>query len=142
MIIGLGGGGLGISRQQTESLKGFLKRLPLDGAVHRGMTGMETMIHNITRSMFPWIPIHVVPIIDVYTVLTFKPPPHTICYQPGRPDEVNPRIVQVAHGIIFLPDTMKEGGPGWDLAYEAREQCRAVFYIWPNGKLSLERNEL
>lgn len=142
MIIGLGGGGLGISRQQAESLKSFLKRLPVDAAVHRGRTGMETMIHNIVRSIYPRIPIHVVPIIDVFTILTFKPPPHTIVYQAGTPDEVNPRIVQVSHGIIFLPNDMREGGDGWDLPYEAREQAVAVFYIWPNGKLSLERNEL
>lgn len=143
MIVGFGGSGLGISRQQSEALKAFLRRLPLEVAIHRGSSGMESMIHNVIRSVYPRIPVHVVPLIGCYSSIASQPLPQfpqTICYQAGSPDEVNTNILKAVHGIVFLPSEMREGS--WDLAYEAREQAVPIFYIWPNGKLSLERNEL
>lgn len=141
MIVGFGGSGLGISRQQTEALKHLLKEFTLDAAVHRGMTGMETMIHNIVRSIYPWIPVHIVPLINVYSSIAATPiVSHNIVYQPGTPDLVNKMIVRTVQGIVFLPHEAYD--TGWGLAYEAREQCVPVFYIFPDGKLSLERNEL
>lgn len=145
MILGFGGGGLGISRPQTERLRYLLQTFTVDGATHRGCNGMESMIHNVIRSVYPRIPVHVVPMIGFYSSIASQPLPQfpqTICYQAGTPDEVNRAIANSVWGIIFLPNEMREGGEGWDLVYEAREQAVPVFCIWPNGKLSLERNEL
>jgi len=143
MIVGLGGGGIGISRQQIESLKDLLRRLLVEGAVHRGCTGMESMIHNVIRSIYPLIPVHVVPIVGKYSSIASMPMvPQTIAYQADTEAVVNDAILKTVWGIIYLPERAVEGGEGWSLVELARERSVPVILIWPNGKVTLEHNEL
>lgn len=145
MIVGLGGGGLGITRPQTPALQDLLIELPIEGAAHRGSNAMESMIHNVIRSVYPLIPVHVVPIAGIYSSVASQPLvqfPQTIIYQADTPDVVNDAILKLVWGIIFLPERMTEGGPGFDLAYEARTREVPIIFIWPDGKVTLEANQL
>lgn len=145
MIIGLGGDGLGITRPQMPALQDLLRRLQPEGAVHRGCTGMESMIHNVIRSVYPLIPVHVVPIIGKYSSIASQPLanfPQTIIYQPGSAELVNEKMVDTIHGLIYLPERHVEGGEGWALVELARKRNRAVTFIWPSGKVTLEHTEI
>lgn len=145
MIIGLGGIGQGIAPVQKEALRHFLQKTPIEVAIHRGCGGMESMIHNVIRSVYPHIPVHVIPIIGRFCSICSMPLPQfpqTICYEPGTPSEVHNAIIKCVSGIVFLPYEMRDGGPGWELPYKAAEQAVPVLFIWPNGKLTLETNEL
>ena len=145
MIVGLGGGGLGVSRPQVHPLRQLLRRLRVEVAVHRGMTGMESMIHNIIRSVYPTIPVHVVPVAGVYSSIASQPLknfPQTIIYEADSQDVVCDAILRTVWGVIFLPDRAVEGGPGWELPYEARTRGIPIVFIWPNGKTTLEGVEI
>lgn len=145
MIVGLGGDGLGISRQQIEALKPLLRRLDVSNAIHRGCTGMESMIHNVIRSVYPLIPVHVVPIIGKYSSIASQPLPQfpqTIIYEADIATVVNDKIVKTVSGIVYLLDRAVEGGEGWALVELAREHNVPVILIWPNGKVTLEHNEI
>lgn len=139
MIIGLGGGGLGITRPQSETLRRILPRMDVHVAIHRGMTGMESMLHNVIRSVYPLIPIHVLPIVGIYSSIASQPLPQfpqTILYQPDTADTVNTAIVNSVWGIVFCPENMTDSGPGWDLVSAAREFGVPVAIVWPDGRVT------
>lgn len=145
MIVGLGGDGLGITRPQMPALQDLLRRMQPEGAVHRGCTGMESMIHNVIRSVYSLIPVHVMPIAGKYSSIASQPLanfPQTIIYQADTAAVVNKMIVEAIHGLIYLPERMVEGGEGWALVELARKRGIAVVFVWPNGKVTLEHVEI
>jgi hypothetical protein len=108
------------------------------------MTGMESMIHNIIRSVYPAIPVHVVPIAGVYSSIASQPLakyPQTIIYEADSHDVVCNAILRTVQGIIFLPERAVEGGVGWELPYEARSRGIPTVFIWPNGKTTIDRGD-
>lgn len=141
MIVGLGGDGLGITRPQMPALQDLLCRMQPEGAVHRG----DAMIHNVIRSVYSLIPVHVMPIAGKYSSIASQPLanfPQTIIYQADTAAVVNKMIVEAIHGLIYLPERMVEGGEGWALVELARKRGIAVVFVWPNGKLLLEKNDV
>lgn len=145
MIVGLGGGGLGITSPQMSALQDLLKRMPIDGAAHSGSNGMESMIHNVIRSVYPLIPVHVLPILGKYSSIASQPLPQfpqTIIYQADSQLVVDTAILQTVWGVIFLPERTNESGERWELVFAAREAGMPVVIIWSDGEIKLERNDL
>lgn len=143
LIVGFAGGGLGITRRQSPVLIDLLRKMPIEGAVHRGCNGMESMIHNLIRVVYPLIPVHVVPIAGVYSSVASQPLPafpQTIIYEFDSPAVVIAAILNTVWGIVLLPEFMREIGDGWDLVEQARESGMPVVIIWPDGTLKVERN--
>lgn len=143
MIVGFGGGGgFGITQPQRESLKGLLRRMSIEAAVHRGITGRETMIHDAIRVVYPLIPVHVVPITGKHSTIASMPLsnfPQTIIYQAAESGIVTKAIMDSIDGLIFLPEWETETG---ELVTAARERDTPVVLIWPDGKVTLEGNQL
>lgn len=146
MIVGFTGTRAGWIRRQGWAFKEFIESIHIEVFIHGGSIGSDTLAHNTFRSVYPLVPVHVLPADrDKGSVVTMPVhPDRTIIYAESEPLYRNKMIVSVVDGLIAVPRLMSEEKRSgtWYTIRRARKKGVPVVIIWPNGKLLLEENQV
>ena len=144
MIIGFAGSHIGLLYPQTVTLRSLF-RMKMSAFVHRGRGNIDTIAHNMVRGMNWKLPIDVLPMIDEHSVIgtVRNDDPFTTVWGRRERGDVNRIISIVADGIVFVPKSEhEEQADGWDLVHTASERGVPVLTVWPDGKMTIKRNEV
>jgi hypothetical protein len=144
MIVGFTGTRAGWVRRQGWAFKAFIESITIDEFIHGGSLGSDTLAHNTLRTVYPNIPVHILPIDRDKGSIVMTPiyPEKNFIYPESEPLFRNRMIVEMVDGLIAVPRLMSEEEQSgtWYTIRKAREHGVPVVVIWPNGKIIIERN--
>jgi hypothetical protein len=139
MIVGFTGTREGLTSRQHESLKGLFEKLLFDVFIHRGGNGSDTLAHYAVRRVSPTIPIFIIPSSDDKSSIVTMPLGNNYILQSFNTEDRIDIMTSVVDGMVVAFNERRNKKV--EIFYSCFYGVPIVF-VWSDGEISIERNEL